>query len=224
MTTTTMTTRKPFNQRPHFIMNNKKITAGGLLIMDFDNDKCLLQYTTKKNRFEDLGGKVDKEDDTIVHTIIRELYEESNKLIGSENNQVNFKNTQFFYIKECKYILAVIDSKNINIEKDLLKYGIIEEHTELDRYLVWIDIKNILNNKVTINPRILHYFNDTCENVTFLFDFLQKDKDYFCNQKTIVNSITTQTSPKKSIIELNTILLVATGLAIVFGIGRKLRR
>lgn len=204
---------KPFNQRPHFIMNKKKITAGGLLIMNFETEKCLLQYSTKKNRFEDLGGKAEYTDDTIIHSIVREVYEESNRLIGAEDNKISFKNAQFFYIHEAKYILVVIDSKDINIETDMKKYGIIEEHTNFERYLNWIDIPNILENKVEVNPRILHYFNNTCENVSYLFDFLQKEKEYFIKEElkvveTIEIAVQSE-SPSPNLFEIKDLMIVA---------------
>lgn len=175
-----MITRVPYFERPHFVINNNKITAGGLLIIDYENEKCLLQYSIKKNRFEDLGGKINLEDDTIVHTIVRELFEETNELMGSKDNQLSLKNAKFFYIKESKYILIVVTKNNINIEDDLSMYGMIEDFTNIHRHLEWIDIKNILNHKIiNINPRIMNYFNNTCNEVNYLFDFIQKNKGYF---------------------------------------------
>jgi len=173
--------RKPFNERPHFILNKRAITAGGILIIDYKNDRCLLQYNSNKDRWDDFGGKVEFEDDTIIHTIIRELYEESNKLIGDERNKINLSNAEFFYVKQAKYILAVLDSNSIKIDDDLTKYGSFEEHTNIERYVKWVDCSAIINNKnnLNINPRLLHYFRNTCENTTYFFDFFQKKKLYF---------------------------------------------
>ena len=226
MITMTTTTRKPFNQRPHFIMNNLKVTAGGLLIMDYDNDKCLLQYTSKKSRFEDLGGKVEYDDDTIVHTIMRELYEETNKLMGSKNNKISFKNVQFFYIRQAKYILAVIPFQDVHIETDLKKYGMVEEHTNFDRYLVWVDIKNIMEKKVEVNPRIMHYFNNTCEDVKYLFDFIQWGKEYFYEEKNTTQTfaIQTQTQPITNIFELKTLIILASTFTVLWRLGKKFKR
>ena len=72
-----------------------------------------MEYNSNKDRWDDFGGKVEFEDDTIIHTIIRELYEESNKLIGDERNKINLSNAEFFYVKQAKYILAVLDSNSI---------------------------------------------------------------------------------------------------------------
>ena len=173
--------RKPFNERPHFILNKRAITAGGILIIDYKNDRCLLQYNSNKDRWDDFGGKVEFEDDTIIHTIIRELYEESNKLIGDERNKINLSNAEFFYVKQAKYILAVLDSNSIKIDDDLTKYGSFEGHTNIERYVKWVDCSAIINNKnnLNINPRLLHYFRNTCENTTYFFDFFQKKKLYF---------------------------------------------
>ncbi len=173
--------RKPFNKRPHFILNKRAITAGGILIIDYKNDRCLLQYNSNKDRWDDFGGKAEFEDDTIIHTMIRELYEESNKLIGDETNKINLSNAEFFYIKQAKYILAVLDSKSIKIDDDLTKYGSLEVHTNIERYVKWVDCSEIINNKnnLNINPRLLHYFRNTCENATYFFDFFQKKKLYF---------------------------------------------
>ena len=173
--------RKPFNERPHFILNKRAITAGGILIIDYKNERCLLQYNSNKDRWDDFGGKAEFEDDTIIHTMIRELYEESNKLIGDETNKINLSNAEFFYIKQAKYILAVLDSKSIKIDDDLTKYGSLEVHTNIERYVKWVDCSEIINNKnnLNINPRLLHYFRNTCENATFFFDFFQKKKLYF---------------------------------------------
>lgn len=214
-----MSTRKPFNQRPHFIINNKKITAGGLLIIDFQNEKCLLQYSSKKDRFDDFGGKAELTDDTIIHTIIRELYEESNKLIGSENNKINFKNVKFYYIPQAKYILAVLDHKQIDIETDLTKYGQIEEHTKIFRTVNWLEISSFMSseNTVNINPRLLSYFNNNCEDVTYLFDFIQFNKNYFYQTETETQIIIkeVQVEPKviiKEITNLNQVNLLQNKL------------
>lgn len=173
--------RKPFNKRPHFILNKRAITAGGILIIDFKNGRCLLQYNSNKDRWDDFGGKVEFEDDTIIHTMTRELYEESNKLIGGETNKINFSNADFFYIKEAKYILAVLNCNSIKIDKDLTKYGSLEIHTNIERYVKWVDCSAIMNNEnnLNINPRLIHYFRNTCESVTYFFDFFQKKNLYF---------------------------------------------
>jgi len=181
--------RKPFNKRPHFIVNKRVITAAGILIIDYKNNRCLLQYNTLKNRWDDFGGKVEFEDDTILSTMIRELYEESNKLIGNKINQICFKDVQFFYIKKAKYVLAVLDSKNIKIEDDLKQYGLIEEQTNIERYVKWVDCDAILNNKNNLNPRLLHYFHNTCEDITYFCDFFQKERTYFYEKNYYIDKL-----------------------------------
>ena len=44
---------------------------------------------------------------------------------------------------------------------------------------VTVDCSAIINNNLNINPRLLHYFRNTCENTTYFFDFFQKKKLYF---------------------------------------------
>lgn len=38
---------------------------------------------------------------------------------------------------------------------------------------------------MNINPRLLHYFRNSCENATYFFDFFQKNKLYFYGNSNI---------------------------------------
>ena len=146
------------NRACFLLLKNKyKVTAGGLLIHNKQNNKYLLQYNYNKNRWDDFGGKVDWGDNNIFDTIIRETYEESNYLIANKNNKINFNKCSFYYIKDCKYFLTIIDSNNIKICGDLLEYGEIEQSGGYKRKLEWININN--KNKINLNGRLKYYFN-----------------------------------------------------------------
>lgn len=161
-----------WKKRPHFLINNCPITAAGLLIIDYEKHKCLLQYIPEKNKYDDFGGKVDIKDNTIIDTIVREVYEESNKLIGSENNPIDFSKIYFCYMKKCKYLLAVIESKYINIDKNLKIYGKIETHTNINRLFKWVNIFKILSWEKKVNRRLEYYFNNEfCKNFTPYFKY-----------------------------------------------------
>lgn len=157
--------------------NNRPVTAAGVLIHEAENDRYLLQYMPKIGRFDDFGGKVEWEDDTVLHTILRELYEETNGLMCNKSNPIKFRNSKFYYIKKSKYLLAVIDSRNINIEKDLKHYLNIETCTNIDRKLVWVYKKEM--DGIQLNPRLKPYFDNSSEELGSEMDFIVRTKNLY---------------------------------------------
>lgn len=170
--TYTMSNRAFFN-----FTNNRQVTAAGVLIHDAENDRYLLQYMPKTGRFDDFGGKVEWEDDTVLHTILRELYEETNGLMCNKSNPIKFRNAKFHYIKNSKYLLVVIDSRNINIEKDLNHYLNNETCTNINRKLVWV-YKNEMDG-IQLNPRLKPYFDNSSEEFGLEMDFIVRYKELY---------------------------------------------
>ena len=66
----------------HFHSNKGNILAGGVLFYRFCNNT--IEYLTCKTgeKFSDIGGKTELEDNTIYDTICREVIEETNNLIS----------------------------------------------------------------------------------------------------------------------------------------------
>ena len=167
-------TRSYKNGRPTFYHlgkgdKNSEIRAAGALFYSFKNNNLNLLMIRKTNDkiYEDFGGKTDMEDMTILDTISREVFEESNKIFKKEfvMKKLLNKNSIKIYNNKSKYLLFLI-RLNFNINPS--KFGNVEFHDNIKRTVKWINYQKYenlkLNNK--INPRL--YFNLLDENLNMI--------------------------------------------------------
>lgn len=146
--------------RPTFThYTGNPIRAGGAIIYRHNRGKIeLLLIKTDRNgiAYEDFGGKTDKLDTSIMGTIAREVYEESNSLIRIEK-QIN--NSKSYYDTRSKYLLYVIKANSY--EKRLRSYmfgnredGVVPlPNGELPiRTIEWVDINKLPN--LHLHPRL----------------------------------------------------------------------
>jgi len=139
-------------------MNDKKnmytntiSAAGCLFYKNTKNGKelLLIKYADPSwPKLDDLGGKIDSNDKTIIDTIVREVGEESNNIISESQirNLLLQKENKYFYNKQSKYylILVKVDDKFF---PDTSVFGDKEEHDKINRTINWynfIDIKQKL--------------------------------------------------------------------------------
>ena len=127
-------TRLPARKRPHFRFDRQIISAAGLIIYDKKNYRFLLQ--SKRGKWDMFGGKVEKEDATIFHTIERETIEESNGIISD----IDFQKCDYHLVRNAKYLIAIISIDDIEIDENLENYDKIEYHTNTKRSVEWVSI------------------------------------------------------------------------------------
>ena len=144
--------------RPTFYYNNdktKNIRAGGILFYKtIDNLKYFLFIDNKySNWIEDLGGKTDLQDKSIMNTIIREVDEETNNLIKKDKiYECLHKNSQKFYNEYSKYLLYVIEANDYISNLTTEDFGEKESHTGFTREILWIPQNEI--KKFKLSPRL----------------------------------------------------------------------
>lgn len=147
--------------RQVFYLNDdetKPITAGGVLIYKYVNDKLKFLIIDSRNMYEDIGGKCDKQDESIYDAISREVEEETNGQIKAKHiiNRLK-RTTSIVYAPKSKYVIYIVEATER--EKGLKKsdFGDTELHDDFLRNITWINkdklfspeiIKNILNPRM----------------------------------------------------------------------------
>lgn len=150
--------------RPTFyIEDNEPIRAGGIIFYYKSglSYKLLLQYTTRiiktveRNVYEDIGGKTDINDKSIKDVLIREVFEETNKVITKEDLiKYLSKEYDYIYIPECKYYLALIPANIDLINVKRYNFGKVEKTTGKSRQFYWIDVSKLKQKHIFFNERI----------------------------------------------------------------------
>jgi 8-oxo-dGTP pyrophosphatase MutT (NUDIX family) len=105
---------------------------------------------------EDIGGKVDEEDETIFHSASREIEEETNKVIPSTSIMDRLKSSECFHNKNSKYLIFFV--KATKEEESLKKedFGSGEDVDFILRTIDWVSIEDYttLYFKRKFNPRL----------------------------------------------------------------------
>lgn len=146
------------NNRPTFYFNgqqNMQLRAGGILFYKKINNQAyfLMIDNTYSKCLEDLGGKTDIKDNSIIKTIIREVEEETNQQIKSKNiYSILFKDSHKFYCEYSKYLLYVIKADEYISNLTSECFGDIEIHTGFDRKINWYSKEEFYKSK--LNPRL----------------------------------------------------------------------
>lgn len=128
--------------RPTFFNagSTDQVKAGGLLLYKRTNDGIKFLMANYFGKYEDLGGKTDSCDESIIDTISREVSEESNGIITSSYVKNLLKDQKYIYIKNSKYILYICEATDDYNPRD---FDDIEYHTNLPRRIEWIDINDV---------------------------------------------------------------------------------
>jgi hypothetical protein len=152
-----------FGKKAKFFFNNDTefpITATGAFIYKIVDGKIFLLMINKlqETRYshEDIGGKVDMEDETIFHSASREIEEETNKVIPSKSIIDRLKSSECFYSQNSKYLIFF--TKATKEEESLKKedFGTGEDVDFILRTIDWMSLEDftILFFKRKFNPRI----------------------------------------------------------------------
>jgi hypothetical protein len=143
--------------------DTKPIHACGLVLYKFIDDKLEL-LLIDKNKFEDIGGKVENIDNNIYDTVMREVEEETNGIIKGNDIKKRLLKAYNVYIPHAKYIIYFIkansDEEKLN-EKD---FGNIENKDKIKRKILWIPFsilnkKNIMKYKISERIKSMKFFD-----------------------------------------------------------------
>jgi hypothetical protein len=129
----------------------KPITAGGVMIYKYVQNKMMLLIIETDGKYEDIGGKIDPIDDDIFCAVAREIQEETNNHILSNDIIERLKLAPYIYVPKSKYVIYLVEATNT--EKKLKKsdFGDMEEHDAFPRTIGWI------SRDVLIKPQNVQY-------------------------------------------------------------------
>jgi hypothetical protein len=167
--------------RPTFYFNGNQhdeIRAGGLLLYRTENDHITYLMADYFGHYGDFGGKTDKVDKNIIGTIAREVTEETNGIISDNDVRTLIKNTKPIYVKHCKYLLYICETKKYY---DPDTFGNIETFENLNRSVHWIPNKRLKDKK------FLNKLN-----------FRLRNSNFFCKVTEITKKYKAQISQSKS--------------------------
>lgn len=152
------------------------ISACGCLFYRKQTQELLLISYVDPNwpNYDDFGGTVDSDDESVYETIWRETSEETNDVIRKTDIQkiIKSKNYTQFYNEFCKYFFIVVEVDN-NFHQNTKVFGDIEETDGIPRTINWVKYNKALPKLAT-----------RLKNCSGLIDFLNKEFE-------------TQTKPKK---------------------------
>jgi 8-oxo-dGTP pyrophosphatase MutT (NUDIX family) len=137
--------------RPTFYLNNDKtkpVRAGGVIIYKFTRKGMELLLIENRGQYEDIGGCTDISDKTYIDTIVREVYEETNKLIKRKNTRQKLVSSSNVYISISKYVIHFIEATERQKKLTLKDFGPKEIHDDIERTIQWIPLSHFLDSNI----------------------------------------------------------------------------
>ena len=137
-------------RKTFFLDDNKEkpITAGGVMIYRFNNNDIEVLLADTRGTFEDLGGCADKKDKTILSTIAREAYEESNELLNKRKIKKRLKDAPFIYVQKMKYVVYFIPANSEETKLISSDFGNIEKHDQILRKINWFPLTTLKRSDI----------------------------------------------------------------------------
>jgi 8-oxo-dGTP pyrophosphatase MutT (NUDIX family) len=135
--------------------NSMPVTAGGVLIYKNINNTMHLLMIDNLNIYEDIGGKIDPDDEDIYDAIAREVEEETNKMIEKKDIIERIKKAQqlshWVYVSRSKYVIFLIEASDEEIKLKKEDFGDRELHDDFPRTINWMPKENLMK------PEIMKY-------------------------------------------------------------------
>lgn len=130
-------------------IDEKPITASGVILYKFDKNKLKLLLIKSKNRktYEDLGGHIDETDKDIYDTASREVFEESNKVLNRKSIKKRIKKSSCFYTPKSKYLIFLLEATDEEEKMNSIIFGDKEEHDDIERVIDWIPLEKFLKKE-----------------------------------------------------------------------------
>ena len=155
--------------RPTFYLEDdyekeNPIRAGGVLFYKYDSTSQqynLLMINTN-GKYEDFGGQTDLEDDDLVDTVSRETEEESNGIFSKAFIKNKIKDTEPIYIKNCKYMLYIVEIDKYYDPKD---FGDKEIYEDIDRTIEWVSFDDFTHKRLNFrltDKNVTNCLNKLC--------------------------------------------------------------
>jgi 8-oxo-dGTP pyrophosphatase MutT (NUDIX family) len=119
----------------------KPVTAAGVILYRYDGKVMQILLINSRNKYEDIGGKIDQIDESIEEAAAREVDEETNGQITAEDiiDRLNKTSSrQKVYVKNSKYLIYIIkanDSERLLTSED---FGDYEAHDKIKRTIQWL--------------------------------------------------------------------------------------
>lgn len=139
----TVSKKKPKtkSQRVTLYLNDddaKPVTAAGALFYKKVGKQMMVLVIENDSKYEDIGGKIDPDDEDIVAAASREIEEETNGIIKAENVIERLRTATYIYVPRSKYVIYLVEA---NAEEKKLKkndFGDREEHDGFPRTIGWM--------------------------------------------------------------------------------------
>lgn len=153
-------TRQKKEKKIFYINNNESqpIMSAGLLIYKIENNKVkvLMSFSSKRKKYEDIGGQIELTDKCLHSTINREVIEETNgviKLTKQRTRQAEVDG-DYYYNAKSKYVVFLV--KATPYEEKLTDdiFGECENKDNLIRTISWKEL-NIFSDIKNINFRLI---------------------------------------------------------------------
>jgi len=132
---------QPKNKRTVMFLDDdpaKPVTAGGVIIYKYVKGKMMLLIIETDGKYEDIGGKIDPDDSDVFSAVAREVQEETNEQIMSEDILDRLKIASYVYVPRSKYVVYIVEA---TVQEKKLKktdFGEMEEHDAFPRTIGWI--------------------------------------------------------------------------------------
>jgi hypothetical protein len=158
--------KKKAHKRTVMYLNDdetKPITAGGSVFYKNIKGKMMLLIIENNNKYEDIGGKIDPDDENIYTAVAREIIEETNGLIADDKLASRLEKASYAYVPKSKYVIFILSANSA--EKVLKKkdFGEYEEHDNIKRTIGWISREELCKS----------------ENIQFRMNWRMKSKALF---------------------------------------------
>ncbi len=131
--------------RRHFLFQGKPVFAAGVILSKLVDGRQHLLLQEKKGGFQDLGGKVEEGDTTVLDTIAREAYEETNGLLDKEDlkSRLSSDERDYYYVAHSKYLFTILDATEKEGALDEEAFGSKEEGQGYERRIKWIPVADL---------------------------------------------------------------------------------
>ena len=143
------------------------ISACGCLFIRVHNKKLQLLLISYKDpnwpKYDDFGGRIDIDDNTVNDAICREVSEETNDVITKKQIKKTLMDDNIiFYNRQSKYYCVVHQIDNFKYNDSSI-FGDFEKTDKIYRTINWFDydkVKSKLAFRLLNNKKLIEYLNN----------------------------------------------------------------
>lgn len=138
--------------RPFFLEDGNYVTAGGILFYRYNKNRIEVLLIKKKDQYEDIGGKTEPFDTSILHTATREVEEETNAMIQSRHITPLLYKSHKLYSVQNKYVLYLVKANKYIRKLTTDKFNTHELLYNIPRTIHWVQLSDLYFKK--LHPRL----------------------------------------------------------------------